>query len=164
MHGWFLSLLMVAAIWGNAPAKPPPRGVLALDCSDGSWALIKTEKTFLQGLAWGIMKVHVKIVPPAALGCVTVSLLWENKRPIYQTWGTHIEQHQSLRLDNGWTPPVRGSKMQYTLVIDRRERIVSVTLALYDGEESDIQAVSKAYANPMIPPPMPETISAPTPP
>lgn len=160
MRAWFFSLLIIAGVLGSTPAKLTPREVLDPDCSDGSWSLIKTEENSLRGVIWGTTRAYVKLAPPTMLGCITVSLLWDKERPVYQTLGTATKQQQSLRVNSEWTPPIRGSKVQYTLALDARNQVISITFALYDGEESDVQVLTRVYKNPLLSSP-PKAISEP---
>lgn len=130
------------------------------DCSDGTWTFVEQKINFLEGVPWSLGRIYTKLAPPKVLGCLTISLLWDFEYPVYQTWGTFQEHVQSLRKDQVWVTPVRGSKMEHVLRVDEQNKVSSAVLMIYDGDAKH-PAAWGTYRNLLAEPVPSESVSAP---
>lgn len=122
---------------GIAPLRvETPTGVP--DFRDRSvWTPLK-DGTFINledGVPWSISYLYVRF-DDSATGKET-AFLWDIDTPVHKIWGRpEKEQYQSLLQKSGWTPPIKGDKMEPILRVDWSVggKAVGATLLVYDGD------------------------------
>lgn len=139
---WLVIVLICVSCPVYAAERPIP------DCSDGTWQLIRQEINVLDRVPWSLGRLYVKINSPQ-VACLTLSLLWDMARPVYQTWGTLDKHFQSVQRLQIWSPPAKGSKMEHVLRVDEKDRVLSVVIMIYEGESERAIAWEK-FANPLV--------------
>lgn len=101
------------------------------------------------GIRWGIAYFYTRS-DYREMG-IELAFSWAPETPIYKIWGRTDEvPYQTLLQKSGWTTPIRGNKMAFTLNLDMdRKRVLDATLMLYlhNAEEP---VVSEMFENGVI--------------
>lgn len=148
-----LATLLFTATIGESPA-PSPNGwrhhapQQVPDFKKDPWTSFRVAQTFVhQKMPWGIASFYIR-QDRKAMG-MELALAWDAHNAVYKIWseGDNIS-YQSLLTPSGWTTPVRGDKMNFTVHPDaERTQIVGVVLQLYQKTPEQVVA-SETFSRP----------------
>ncbi|MBI2053556.1 MAG: hypothetical protein HYT41_02315 [Candidatus Sungbacteria bacterium] len=128
-------------------AMPP-----VADFADGTWVRVgQDEVNIANGIVWSVQR-HYRHSADMGVTGVEFFLPWDSENSVYRIWGNVLLHYQSIRIiGKGWTRPVRGGDLEFTLQPDETTgHVASLVLMIYeDGQVGKRPTAWGVYPNPL---------------